>query len=585
MLALIRKVNNSIICLFDKCFDIVKKIRHKRYFLPLVFLGMFLIIFLCFFLFTYTHPIYEGNLFHEGNVWKDGEAIRKDYNAFLNTFDTTNILIFGIVLICIIAIIFIYLLINKRISFLLGLVTIFSIAFIIRLIYMGYCDAIFRNQHDVWSDYNVGHLSITFSLFYTGKVPELFKDFNMSYQLYQFKTSHAIFAGWMQIMKLFVGNNDYVLYQSLKIISTAMSMGIVILTYYILKELGLTKRALIFGLLTTISFPTLVLLGANTNNDTCLIFFTYLSMYFAIKFYKKQSWFNIILLAISIGLTISTKLSGALIALPIGVMMIYLFFKSIKCANFKQLIIYYVVFIAICFPLAFSWAYLNHKIYGYPLTYVWQVTNNNLMVNENITFFDRYLFINFKTLFDHPFVILSGQRQDYNFFEFLLKTQLFGEWSLPNNLYDAAYLMLGLNFGFVIVLFFIAAYFIIKLLIKHEYNKLSFYLAPLVISFGASAIFGSDLDKVIGLSIIIVGVLLYVYWLSNKKRFYSPAFLAVISIYAIYVVSYTYFNMKEPFTCTMDFRYMIPMLLVISYFFGVYLDKFIKEYKKVTFNK
>ena len=52
----------------------------------------------------------------------------------------------------------------------------------------------------------------------------------------------------------------------------------------------------------------------------------------------------------------------------------------------------------------------------------------------------------------------------------------------------------------------------------------------------------------------------------------------------MYVVSYTYFNIKEPFTCTMDIRYMVPMLLAIAYFVGVYLDKFITLYSKSIAN-
>lgn len=581
-MTLLKNINNHILAFYDKIVSFFTNAKKKKYFMPLVFVGVFLIVFAFFLIFTYSHPIYEGQIYQFGHDWYINRDLENAYrNDFLNKLDTTYILITGLIIIAILFLIFIYLLINKRVKFPVAVIFIISIGLVIRLIYMGYCDAIFKNQHDVWGGYTTGHLGITFSLFYTGKVPPLFEDFNMSYQFYHFKTAHVIFAGFMQFMKIFVGENQYILYQSLKIVSTMMSFGILVLTYFILKELNLTKRSLIFALILTISFPTLVILGANTNNDTALFFFTYLSIYFAIKFYKNHSWFNIIFLAISLGLTVSTKLSGALIALPIGVMMFYVLFKSIKEKTFKHTFITYVVFALICFPIGLSWGIINKEVYGYPLTYVWQVTNSNLMVEHNILL-DRLLFIDLHQLFANPHVVLSNKNpgQTYNFFDFLIKSQLFGEWSLTKEYKDAAIILVTLSFVFLMLLFFLAMYFIFRLVIKKQYSKMVFYVAPIILTFGLSCMFGSDIDKIVGLCFIGLTIGLYVYYFLKKQYFVSTTYLAMFSIIMVYFVSYVYFNMKEPFVCTMDIRYMVPVLLSVAYFFSVYLDRFITQYSK-----
>lgn len=578
---ILKSINNKILNVYDKIVSLFAKVNNKKWFKPLIGFVIFIIVFAFFFIFTYTHPIYEGVIYQLGNDNQVGKELSTNYRTFLATFDTTYILITGIILIAVIGVIYIYLLLNKRNNFILGIIVLITIAIIIRLTYMGYCDAIFKNQHDVWSDNNTGHLSITFHLFYNGTIPPLYIDHNMSYQLYHFKTAHVIFAGFMQFMKLFVGENQYLLYQSTKIVSTLMSIGIVLLSYYIFKELKLTKRATIFSLILTISFPTLVILGANTNNDTCLFFFTYLSIYLAIKFFKNHSLKNIIYLALALGLTVSAKLSGALIALPIGVMMICVLIKSIQNKTFSKMFLNYVIFALICFPIGLFWGVVNKIVYDYSLTYVWQVTNTNLMVQGH-SFLDRFLFLDVHSFFSNPYVILSAKNanQTYNFFDFLVKSQLFGEWSLTKEYAEISMLLVSLSFVFVALLFVLMSYFFVRLLIKKQYSKFIFYVVPLILTFALSCLFGEGTDQVIGVGLIGISVALLIYYFLKKDYFISKSYLAVISVFMIYVVSYVYFNMKEPFACTMDIRYMVPVLSVVAYFFGVYLDKFITQYTK-----
>ena len=151
------KINNKILSIYDKIVLFFSKIKSKTWFKPVLGLSIFIIVFLFFFLFTYTHPIYEGVFYQQGNATKVGESMAAAYKSWLGTFDTNYILIIGISLIIAVGIIYIYLLINKRNNFMLGIIVLFAVALIIRLTYTGYCDAIFKNQHDVWSNNNTGH--------------------------------------------------------------------------------------------------------------------------------------------------------------------------------------------------------------------------------------------------------------------------------------------------------------------------------------------------------------------------------------------------------------------------------------------
>ena len=95
-MTLLKNINNHILAFYDKIVSFFTNAKKKKYFMPLVFVGVFLIVFIFFFIFTYSHPIYEGQIYQFGHDWYINRDLENAYrNEFLNKLDTTYILITG----------------------------------------------------------------------------------------------------------------------------------------------------------------------------------------------------------------------------------------------------------------------------------------------------------------------------------------------------------------------------------------------------------------------------------------------------------------------------------------------------------
>lgn len=133
----------------------------------------------------------------------------------------------------------------------------------------------------------------------------------------------------------------------------------------------------------------------------------------------------------------------------------------------------------------------------------------------NYSFFDRFIKISFKELFT-TYCTIPG---DYNIPAFIIKTSLFGEWEWNYNIF----LVNSLKVINIIIIGISLFAIIWKVAVdKNVENRI--------------------LDRILAIT-----------WVTN-------------------IISYIAFNIEYPYTCTMDFRYLVPTIFTGMYFIGGLLN-------------
>ena len=214
------------------------------------------------------------------------------------------------------------------------LLMILLLGICLRLTYGGY-NNIFSRQHDVGRAYETGHYGYAVYIFRSGKLP----NFNDS-QFYQPPLNAIIQAFFMKLNSFVIPINEdlkelyllmfnderkfsysneliaYIdtLYNSCRILSIFYSCITFLTIYQIINEFNLKDRPKYLILLIMATQPVLVMMSGTMNNDNLSFMFFFLALLYGIRWYKNQSYFNIILIAVFIGFGMITKLSIGFIA-------------------------------------------------------------------------------------------------------------------------------------------------------------------------------------------------------------------------------------------------------------------------------
>ena len=148
--------------------------------------GSFLITFLCYLIFSHDIGTININLYQPELKGSDYTELVNSARAAIN--GTSNILAIAIsaFLLLMLLALAIVLLLQKKMNFKYGIIIIFAVAIIIRVLYSNVTDNIFTRQHDVWSSSFYGHYGIVMNLFKTGHLPPLRNgSLADSYQIYR----------------------------------------------------------------------------------------------------------------------------------------------------------------------------------------------------------------------------------------------------------------------------------------------------------------------------------------------------------------------------------------------------------------
>ncbi len=381
----------------------------------------------------------------------------------------------------------------EKINYKKIILAVIIMGIILRIIYIAYTP-ITKRQHDMEKE--VGHLAYIETIYETGKLPE-----HNKWQFYQQPLHHIISAGWLKLAEVFgIGLENAE--ESLQILTAIYSSVIIVISYFILKELGIDDKLKLLVITIIAVHPTFIILSGSINNDILMIMLTFFGILYVLKWYKNTSMKNTIILAITTGLIALTKISGTIIAVPILYVFIDKFwndyFKEKDKKVIKAYILKFIVFGVIALGIGLSYSIRNLILFNQSIFYVPKagqaVYCGNRGLLERFNPFSR----EWLKVFDYP-------TEDCNVWAYLVKSSLFGEYHLEN-VNGIAIAMLVLN----TIIIIISLICLIKQLITKE--------------------------KTMEIKMIIV-------------------------FYFTQILMFIYSNTTMPYACTMDFRYIVPTIL------------------------
>ncbi len=418
------------------------------------------------------------------------------------------------------------------------LVLLFLLAFAARLCYVLNI-SITSYQHDTSyfgkTENNYGHTGYIRYLMEEGHLP----DFNVigKSQFYHPPLHHIVAAFWMKL-QLAVNIPFDTAAENIQILTLFYSMVALYAAFRILRLLNIKGTPLLAALCLFAFHPTFFLLSGSINNDCMSVMFALLAVWAALEWMEKQTFPRIIALACCIGCAMLAKLATGVIAPAVAFLFLYRL-CTVKGGKQKgMLFLQFFVFGLICIPLGIGWQVRNAVLFDVPLTYVPKLSVNADQYLGGFSTVQR--FFDFGSLTDFGVYPMRTGVQGALYFEHciplaILKMSLFGEYSVWKDvgLYDAvATLLFWINV--LLVLAFLGG---IVYSIYHAVRKKD-------------------------------GCTFY-------ERFgFGRAVLTFLVLYWVCMMgSYVLFCFEYPHFCSMDFRYIVPTLLIGAVFYGVLLRR------------
>lgn len=393
---------------------------------------------------------------------------------------------------------------------------IMILGILIRVMYIIYTP-ITERQHDVYSINDQGHLGYIYTIYQTGKLPD-----TNSIQFYHPPLFHLIAAGWLKVNDLFnVGLDRRI--EGIQIITAIFSSLIMLVAYRIVEKIEIRNIYKILIMAVMAFHPTFIILAGSINNDVLMILLSFYIILYLIKWNDDPNIKNTIILAIITGCAVMTKVSGAIMAVPIMYTFIKRIFEVYKVEkkNLLRLFGKFLLFGVISLPLGLWHPMRNLIMFNQKIGWV-LLPAEGLYVGQ-YSIFERFLSISFKELFDYTYCAIPV---DHNIFSYIVKTSILGEFTYNNGI--------------------------------------DVYVS---------------LFKIINLIIISITIICIFILLKKIKKISNNSFVTKILLitFFINIVSYYHFNIQYPYICTMDFRYIVPTIFTGIVTVCVVLDEFIKN--------
>lgn len=373
-----------------------------------------------------------------------------------------------------------------------------------------------------------GHLGYIMDYALKWKLPDSNNE-----QFYQPPLNYFLTAIMMRIGALINHTKNYAdVLDYCEIVPCMASCSALITIQKIFDALRINRKYQTFPLAVAAFFPSYMFMGSRMNNDSLVAMFMILSVFFTIRWYYEQKTEWIIGIALSIGLAMMSKVSGATVAFFTGPVMLIVLYKNFKQKNSLAIIKQLVLFAVICFPLGLWYPIRNYVLFGQELNYVQRLPITSVVYSGDAPWYVRF--------FSMPIIrdLRTGihyENQDKSIAMMITKSSVVAAFDFSN---------------------------------VPKFVRNTLYLLNLFI-------------------IITSLVAMLLVCLKDKQRDLFSRF-SMAALWIIIFGSFIMFNISYPYICTADVRY-IPLTTVtgISYigmFFQMYADnahmqKFIKATK------
>ena len=391
---------------------------------------------------------------------------------------------------------------------------------------------LYDRQHDagvytgIATDFvNPGHIGYIEYIYKFHKLPDL-----NPYELFAYyhpPLHHLLSFLWLQV-NIFLGVAEDMAFENLQVLTLLYSCLCMVVTHRILKILDIRGNGLLIGLSFVVFHPATIVMAGSVNNDMLTILFMCLTLYLSLRWIRAKNLKNLILLALSIGFGMITKLNSAVLAIPLALVFLMHFVTVIKTGEKSAILRWvknYGIFGAVVCPIGLSWIIRNLILFGekpgvpvpgetspmYTALYsLWSRLGIPGLSDWRIPF---------------PFHPISAKACN-NTWVIMLHTSLFAE-EYPTDLPDALLVLCQITFVLAILLS------------------------------------------------VATAILLVVVLLNRKTRLEDRVFLLVG--YIVMLVSFAAFVVVYPYTCSSDFRYVAICLVYIAIALGLGNQYFLSD--------
>lgn len=431
---------------------------------------------------------------------------------------------------------------NSKIVALLTVILLLAGIFI-KIYYIDYTET-WERQHDVISfGAEEGQAAYIEYFLYNKQLPDF--DPRTKWGFFQPPLHHIVSAFTISVSERF-GAGEKRARENTQIPTCLYMIALTLMSAYVLlKSKGLFKvfskdsNICSEGLLITLAVigvhPMFIFFSGSINNDALALTLSLVALIIASVWYQNPNIILTVLMAIAIGLAMIAKLTGGLVAVPIGILMVLKVFgfdggirsdghTKIKGIDrirlfFKKYFVKMLLFSAVVFPLGLSYSIYNKLKWGMPFNYIPPVGER---FPESVTMRNRLFDITTDSVYTK--LISRGDAYDeYNVPLMIVKTSLFGEYSFA----DVSRWMKPLS-----MLLFISA---VVLIIVALY-------ATVYVTFGKNS------------------------KLSLKWK------ILLFGTYITYLVAYLYFALSSNNFSAQDFRYSAICIVCEGIFLGLFAD-------------
>lgn len=400
---------------------------------------------------------------------------------------------------------------------------LFVVGVILRIHYAMSTD-IYTRQHDIGRINGSGHIGYIQYIYENGRLPNF--DVRTKWQFYHPPLHHAIAAGFVKLQTHF-GASLYDAMMGVRWLTVIYSSAAMFVFYKLLRLLGFEGLSLYVPFALIAFHPTFIILAGSINNDCLAVTLAVTAIYFAVRWYKKRGWGDIICLGLAIGLAMMTKLSFWYLA-PATALMFLAVLVSEKRKG--RVIGQYCAFGAVCLPTGLFWSLRNFIGWGVPLNYVPLLSK------------DHEQYVGFRSVWERLFDVYHSFAEDVyvcrgtmgnSFFEYnipaaVAKSSAFGEFRLGGPV--SSRILLAANV------------------------------------------------------LLIVSSLAFAVWIFVKKKRPTVVRMWFLLFWLTVMVSYVGFAFAYPHDCSMDFRYIVPTLCVGLVASAVYLQDAKTKWVKWAFS-
>lgn len=395
---------------------------------------------------------------------------------------------------------------------------IFVLAFWLRIIYVLYMPVTHAYQHDMgFFDDEFYKTHDTYIIYFLNNWKLIDQDIRDLGQFYHPPLHYFLAALTVKINSLIFPSQspNYDVIKALTLFCSSASNIVLIriFKYFKLKGPGLVMAAVL-----SLFLPEFIILSASVNNDSVSVFFAFLAVLATLQWYRTAGLKHIILTAVSIGLSMMSKLSGGMIAVPIAFIFLVKLIENARSGSSRKVISLprlfgqFGLFAAVVFPLGLWFPVRNLIKWGVPINYVNYFEVSEVQDLSAYSAAERILLPAKGLSADVPFLLFNKDDKDYQIWQALLKTTLFDEKMFQK---DTGLMLTG---------------------------SVMLLLLEVLAVIGAA------------------GLILFAFKAVKSGSFrFEALFMLVLTVAEM--VSYALFCLKYQAICTMNIRYVVPLII------------------------